>query len=375
MMLNDENKSELGTDELPRPKHASSGIDSVDLDVPPEEGVRSRRKWFLAAGIGIAVFAGLAAAPMANRWMHYESTDDAFIEADITPMAPKIDGYVQVVNATDNQHVKKGDVLVQIDPRDRQVKLDQASAKLSAARADVEQSRANIETVRANIATAQAEIDASKADADYAKSQADRYRNMTDGAASENERQNAFAAERANSAKVSAAQSRLLAANAQLSTAKAQLASAQAQVNVADAVMEQAQLELSYTKIVAPVNGRVTKKNVQPGAYIQPGQTLLAVVPDEVWVIANFKETQLELMTAGQAVDLKVDAYPNQKFTGTVDSIQAGTGARFSALPPENATGNYVKVVQRVPVKIVLDRSDTALLAPGMSVTPEVKVK
>jgi len=373
-------KDPVGVNEsetLKRPENPSSGIDSVDLDVPAENGKdRSRKKWVIGAIAAAIVVTVVAAVPRVNHWMHYESTDDAFIEADITPMSPKIDGYVQSVSVNDNQHVKKGDVLVQIDPRDRQAKLDQAIAKLAASQAAIEESKANIQTIKANADTAQAEVDSAQADADYAISQANRYRTMTSGAASESERQNVLAAERSAAAKVAASRSRLLAAQAQLNTAKAQLSSSIAQGNVERAAVALAELELSYTKITAPVDGLVTKKNVQPGAYLQPGQRLLAIVPDEVWVVANFKETQLEHMEKGQYVSIRIDAYPDQDFEGKVDSIQSGTGSRFSVLPPENATGNYVKVVQRVPVKIMLNANQSGkLLAPGMSVQPEVKVK
>ena len=174
-----------------------------------------------------------------------------------------------------------------------------------------------------------------------------------------------------------AAYSQTNAAEAEVVLSEAGVETATAAVQQAEARLQQAELNFSYTKIIAPMDGRVTARTVQPGNYVQPGQALLALVPKDVWVTANFKETQLTYMRPGQPVELRVDAYPNRKFKGHVDSLQAGTGARFSLLPPENAVGNYVKVVQRVPVKIVFDDPlpDGLDIAPGMSVVPEVKVR
>jgi membrane fusion protein (multidrug efflux system) len=182
---------------------------------------------------------------------------------------------------------------------------------------------------------------------------------------------------RSADADLESARSQVKAAQAQEALSKAAVETATAAVQQAQAKMQQAELNLSYTKIIAPVDARVTARTVEVGNYVQPGQALLALVPTNLWVTANFKETQLTDMRAGQQVELSVDAYPNRKFKGNVDSLQAGTGARFSLLPPENAVGNYVKVVQRVPVKIVFDETlPTNLdIAPGMSVEPKVKVK
>jgi membrane fusion protein (multidrug efflux system) len=285
------------------------------------------------------------------RAMSRESTDDAFITGHIISVSARVSGYVDKVLASDNQSVQQGDVLVELDPRDFQVNLDVASAKLSAAQAAEKQSRAQ---------ASMASVEASRTEKDYK-----RYQQLFDANAGITQQQldNASAASRS--------------AKAQLQSANSQIAAAQAKVAEAKAAVEQAELNLSYTKIIAPQAGRVTKKSVEQGEHITTGQPLLAIVPPEIWVVANFKETQLKHMKPGQQVTIKVDAYSGKTFRGHVDSIQAGTGSVFSLLPPENATGNYIKVVQRVPVKIVFDEdaNDTKMLSPGMSVIPVVKVK
>jgi membrane fusion protein (multidrug efflux system) len=252
----------------------------------------------------------------------YESTDDAFIQADVVPISPKVPSYVARVLVDHNQHVARGDLLVELDARDYEAALDEARANLQAGHAELARAQAEARRLRALIP----EQAASRQDAD-----------------------NAIAREK----------------------------TAEAQVAQLEAVVRERELQLSYTKIFSPETGHVTRKRVEPGAYVQVGQTLFSIVPDEVWVIANFKETQLTDMRPGQPVLIHVDAYPDKVFHGHVDSIQAGSGAAFSLLPPENATGNYVKVVQRVPVKIVIDEPADGehVLGPGMSVVPDVQIR
>src|ERR1044072_8470988 len=451
-------------------------IDEHGEPPPPAEGGAKkskqplyRRPAFLLAAV-ILLLIGIAFG--INYWLYarsHETTDDAFIDAHVTPVSPKVSGYITKVNVQSNQQVKKGDLLVEIDPRDYQAKLDQAQAALAAgearlkeaqtgveltratpgasvqqasgtveqaragvaaqraqataertrvtqAAAAINSARANLQQAEAQVAAAQAELVRAQADVTryqelYAKDEVSRQRldqaiatARTAEAQTEAARQRAAAAESqvreseaaqstaaetarkaevqisGAQAQVREAQGRLAAAN----TAPQQIASSQAQAQTASASLEQlraavaqAELELSYTKIYAPDDGRVTNKSVEEGALVQSGQQLMAIVPGDVWVTANFKENQIGAMRPGQPVDINVDAYPDKVFKGHVDSIQAGTGARFSLLPPENATGNYVKVVQRVPVKIVFDEPPDPkhLLAPGMSVEPEVKVR
>jgi membrane fusion protein (multidrug efflux system) len=285
------------------------------------------------------------------RAMSRESTDDAFITGHIISISARVSGYVGKVLVNDNQYVQQGDILVELDPQDFQVALDTARAKLSAAEATETQSRAQADM---------SSIEAGRTEKDY-----NRYKQLFDANAGVTQQQvdNASAATRA--------------ASAQLDSAKSLIAAAQAKVDEQKAAVEQAELNLSYTKIIAPQTGRVTKKSVEPGEHISTGQPLLAIVTPEIWVVANFKETQLKHMKPGQAVKIKVDAHPQKTFKGHIDSIQSGTGSVFSLLPPENATGNYIKVVQRVPVKIIFDEdpNDLKALSPGMSVVPVVKIK
>jgi membrane fusion protein, multidrug efflux system len=306
----------------------------------------------------------------------FESTDDAFIEAHVTPIAPQVAGRVTQLLVKDNQLVKQGDVLLQIDPSDYQTKLDQERANLAAAKSRLEQAneqftvdQAKVEQEKANVVAAQAE--AKQADADYK-----RYQAVGDQGISASQLDFAGTKASSSEAEANAAREKELAAEAQVNLAKAGIQTASAEVQKNQADVHQAELNLSYTQVKAPEDGYITHRTVETGAYVQTGQPLLAIVPNRVWVVANFKETQLTDMRPGQPVTVKVDAYPQLTFKGHVDSIQHGSGASFSLLPPENASGNYVKVVQRVPVKIILDKISDAnvVLGPGMSVEPEVKV-
>ncbi len=273
----------------------------------------------------VLVAAGAIMLAAAAAYLHYaeahESTDDASIETHVIPISAKVSGQIQTVSVKDNQHVEKGAALIEIDPRDYQVKLDQARAEFSAGRAEAQR----------------------------AVSDAERARQLFDR--DDLSRQ---AYEKA-------------VADAEVLKARALLAEKKAAA---------AELDLSYTRITTPEAGKVTRKNAEIRSYVQVGQPLLAIVTDEVWVLANFKETQLTRMRPGQNVTIKVDAFPGRTLNGHIDSIQSGTGARFSLLPAENATGNFVKVVQRVPVKIVFDEpvADLMLVA-GMSVEPTVHLK
>jgi membrane fusion protein (multidrug efflux system) len=377
--------------------------------------------------LAIAFVVLLAASFLAYRYFStYESTDDAEVDGHLMPLSARISGYILKVNVDDNQYVTAGTVLAEIDPRDYQVAVDQAKAQLADAQAtaqasninvpitsvnttsQVSVSEADVENARAGIVAAQQQYDAAKAQLDQAeandvKAQNDleRYRQLVEK--QEISRQlydSAVAAARASTATVAAArasaaaaaqqvtqaQSKLAQANAnlqyaqtgpkQVATIRARALSADATAQQKEAALEQALLNLQYTKIIAPVNGVVTK-NVEVGMNVQPGQQLFSIVPlDDVWVTANYKETQLKYMRPGQRAEFKVDAN-GRTYKGKVDSIAGSSGARTSLLPPENATGNYVKVVQRIPVKIVLDPGENSdhLLRLGMSVEPKVKVK
>lgn len=318
-------------------------------------------------------------------WMisrNYESTDDATVEARVIAISPQVAARVKSVHVADNALVHKNDVLVELDPTDYQVALEQASASRAAADGRLAQAVAQVDSANASRDQSRAEVAVAEANAQMAASDHDRYeeaRKSNAGSISKQQLDNATGAWLSTEAQLKQARAKLAAAEAQIATAKAAVQGAQGDLAKAAADVHRAEVNLSYCTIKASEDGRITKKNVEPGSYVQAGQSLFAIVPSDYWIVANFKETQLDRVRPGQRVQITVDAYPQMNYTGTVESIQSGTGSRFSVLPAENATGNYVKVVQRVPVKIVLDpgQTDDLLhpLAPGMSAVPEVKVR
>jgi membrane fusion protein (multidrug efflux system) len=367
----------------------------VDLDDRPLE--EKKRPLFHRRGvvIGAAIVLLLAIAYVATVFFHnltHESTDDAFIDAHIVSISPKVAGKISAVKVSDNESVKKGQVLLEIEPADieatvaqRRAALEVAKAHLVNAQMSAEQAEAHVNTVKAGFASLQASTSAAAADTQ--KLQGDLKRNkglIETGAISKQDFQHSLSDVASSEATLESKKKQLQAGEAlaeearkQAGSARAQVTAAQAEVAEAQANLHQAELQKSYTVITAPEAGRVTNKSIEPGAYVQIGQPLFAIVPAQVWVTANFKETQLTNMRAGQPAMVDVDAYPSRSLRGHVDSIQAGSGARFSLLPPENATGNFVKVVQRVPVKIALDEQPALqkVLGPGMSAVPDVKVK
>ena len=348
------------------------------LNVTTASNQSSHRRKILAGG---AVLIVALAASAYYFWFlaPYESTDDATIEGHVTAVAPQISGRVTLVLVQDNQEVKEGDELFEIDPRDYETKLLQAQASLTAARSVLAQAKAQLAVDQAKVTQERANLTAAEAQAGYAQADWKRYQNIGNLGVSQSQIDLADTQAHSSDAQVEVARSKILAAGAQAALSQASIETASANILQNESVVRQAELNLSYAKVTAPENGRVTRRMVEKGAFAQIGQALLTIVPHQVWVVANFKETQLENMRAGQPVEIKVDAYPHHKFTGRVDSIQTGSGARFSLFPPENATGNYIKVLQRVPVKIVFDESSlsdsTLILGPGMSVEPDVRVK
>jgi membrane fusion protein (multidrug efflux system) len=330
----------------------------------------------------VIALAGLAAIGVGVAWWldarDYESTDDAFIDAHMVRVAPQVTGRVAVVPVDDNQAVAAGQLLVKIDPAPLRAKLDQAEANQANATGLLAQARAQQVVVEANADQARAQVGVAEANATNAMAGLKRSQSLiVKMAVSQQALDDAVAAARRTAAALIAAQKGLEAAEAQFGVTKSQIETAEAALRSAAAQAEQARLDLSYTEVTASEAGTIAHKNVSPGDYVQIGQNLIALVPLKIWITANFKETQLDLMRAGQPVEIRIDAYPGQTFHGHVDSFQRGSGPAFSLLPPENATGNFVKVVQRVPVKIVFDDPPDASrpLGPGMSVVPRVKVR
>jgi membrane fusion protein, multidrug efflux system len=363
----------------------------------PEPKRRGARKIVILSILGILVLVGaIWGFKTVVFYQHHATTDDAQLDGNINPVLPRVSGYVQEVLVSDNQPVKPGDVLVKIDPADLQAKVDQEQASLLNAQAAVAVAESAVASSRSTAAGAQAKVSSNQADVTAARSRAQqaaadvaRYKQLLakeeisqqqyDAAvtAAEAARANADAARATTESSRATAQ----ASSSQIEAAQRQVAAAQAQVAQHQAALEAARLQLSYAVIKAPVAGFISKKNVEAGQFVQAGQPLMAIVQqgngqNDVWVSANFKETQLARMHPGQKAEIEVDAYPGVTFHGRVESLAAATGARFSLLPPDNATGNFTKVVQRVPVKIVFtDPPDPKRpLRVGMNVNVNVNL-
>ena len=315
-----------------------------------------KKSYKKSIGIIVAILLITATIIAVIDAMHYQSTEDAYIENHTVQVAPKVSGQIVAVYIKDNQAVKAGDLVAQIDDADYKVKLEQAEANYQSALKSQNIAKANLSAVDAEIALAKKDVD--------------RYTKLYEtGSVSKQTLDNAVTKYESVKARQENAEQAILT--------KEQTNVADADIKVLKAKRDQAQLDLSYTKIYAPQDGTVSNKRVEKGAYVQVGSPLFVIVPNEVWVVANFKENQLEKMKAGQSVEIKVDTYPKHKFKGKVDSIQRASGAKASLFPPENAVGSFVKIVQRIPVKIVFTEDidkDQYLLVPGMSVIPKVRV-
>ena len=355
------------------------GGDDDDDDDAPAKPKMSRGKKILYWAIGLAVLLVLIVAAILY-WLdarQYTSTDDSFVQGYITQVSSQVGGRVTKLAVDDFAVVKAGQVLVELDPRDFEVKLQQARAQRAQAAAQLEQANAGLAQQQAAVDQAQAQVRVAQADLGQAQSDVSRYRGIDPKAVSRQQVDNASASSKSAAAKVDANRQAVIAAQANVDAQRAQIDAAQANLKAADVAVANAELQLSYTTVTAPRDGQTAKRTVNLGDYVQPGQSLLAVVGNERWIIANFKETELAGLKVGQHVTVDVDACPDRELVGRIDSFQPGSGSVFSALPPENATGNFVKVVQRVPVKITLRDDDIARchLAPGMSVVPSVKVR
>lgn len=319
-----------------------------------EKKVRIKKRYLIPTIIiiaAIAVFSSIVNASM------YESTEDAYVETHTVQVAPKVSGQVVKMYVNDNQPVKEGDLVAEIDSRDYNAKLGEISARYESTLLKQKAAKANFEAANSQI--------------ELAKKNLDRYTELyKSGAASKLEYDNAKTTYDNSQASLTQARESLLS--------KESNRVADADLKQLSAIKKQAQLSLSYTKIYAPQSGTVTNKTIEKGAYVQVGQPLFVIVPNNIWIVANFKENQLRHMKIGQDVEIKVDTYPDKAFKGKVDSIQRISGAKSSLFPPENAVGSFVKIVQRIPVKIVFaEPIDTSkyTIVPGMSVEPKVRVK
>ena len=330
----------------------------------------------LLAGAAVAVLAGAS-------WYGWDywtvgrfqvSTDDAYVKADNTTVAPKVSGYLHEVLVGDNERVKGGQVLARIDDRDFKVALDQAKADVAAAEAAIASKQAQFEVQQAVIDAARATLDVDTASATFATQENKRYTDLA--ATGYGSVQNAQAAQSRHASAQAAIErdkANLASALKQVELLKAEIAQATAAAARANAFQHQAELNLSYTTIVAPIDGVVGNRTLRAGQYVQAGTQLMSLVPASgAYVIANFKETQLTHVQAGQPVDIDVDMFPGKPVHGHVDSLAPASGQEFALLPPDNATGNFTKVVQRIPVKIMLDSSSVEL-RPGMSVIPTIQ--
>ena len=313
-----------------------------------------------------------------------ESTDDAYTDGNAVTIAPKVAGYVVNLAVNDNVYVHKGQLLVEIDPREYRAQVDDAQAQLGLANAQLQSAQVQLDIARvrypAEYRQAQAQTASARADLRQAQAAYDREHGVDIRATSQQNIDAADAKEASARASVKQAQAQLATASLvsqQIRQALAAVQERRQQVDQARAKLEQAQLNLAWCEVRAPSDGWITRRNVQLGTYLQPGASLFSIVTPQIWVIANYKESQLDQMRPGDKVTIDVDAYPNLELHGHVDSIQQGSGSRFSAFPAENATGNFVKIVQRVPVKIVIDSGMPAdhPLALGLSVEPTVYLK
>jgi membrane fusion protein (multidrug efflux system) len=373
------------TSSAPRPIEARTpaegepdGPEQVTSGMMRRRAATGRSKRLLMVTGGAVLSAHLLAAGYLywDYASHFESTDDAFVAARQFSVAPRVAGYVTDVQVTDNQHVAAGEVIARIDDREFRVALQQAGAQVANAAATITNVDAQIAVQQAQVRASEAQVEQAQAALTFAQQQAARYGDLAASLAGTVQMAQQTASQlRQAQAGLRNAQATLAVAQRQIETLKTQRRIAEANLSQANAQRDQAQLNLSYTTITAAQAGRVVNLTAAVGQYAQPGVSFNAFVPDEVWVTANYKETQLAHIRPGQPVTMRIDAYPARHLAGHVDSVQPGSGTAFSLLPAQNATGNYVKIVQRVPVKIAMDNlpSDVAL-GPGMSVVPTVRI-
>ena len=354
-------------------------LDRVTTDSPVKIRRKLRRKTLVVAGLALAV--ALGGAGYGRYWWStgrfIESTDDAYVGGDITPISPHVDGFVAQLLVKDNQYVHADQLLIRLDPRDYAAALEHARAILSGRQASLAGLAAKYVLQQAMVRQAEADLNAKLAQATFARQDAVRYRELakTTFGTVQNEQRTSSLEESAQAATESA-QAGLAAARQQLSVLDAEIAEAGAGVAQAKADLETARLNLGYTEIRSPIDGYIGNRDAQVGAYVARDAYLVSVIPAQgLWVDANFKEDQLADMRPGQPVTVVADVLPDKVFHGHILSLAPGTGAVFSVIPPENATGNFTKIVQRVPVRIELDDARLGELRPGLSTTVSVDTK
>ncbi|MFY8111828.1 HlyD family secretion protein [Flavobacterium sp.] len=350
---------------------------------------------FLIISLSLLVLGSIYGIYKYNHALSHEETDDAQIEKNMTPIIPRVAGYISKVYVKDNDFVKKGDTLFTIDKKDFEVKIEEAKAALigaeggfEVAKADIGSALASISVSEANVLSAGGNIESAKIRLGRATSDFARYENLyKNHTITKQQYEQALATKQEAESQLRVLQQQQRASSFQKSVIEAkskvsdkQTEVAAANIKRAQAVLDAAKLNLTYTVVTAAIDGQVSKIDIQPGQLVQAGQSLFYIINnDEAWVVANFKETQLNKMVIGQKVTMKVDAYPDYEFVGLITSFSPATGSRFSLLPPDNATGNFVKTIQRLPVKISLDKTNDAnkikLLRPGMNVEVDVHLK
>ncbi len=356
---------------------------SYVTDLQAKNSLRPSRQAIKRAALALVLALGIAGAAdfgygYLTHGRYLETTDDAYVKADSTIISPKVSGYIAQVLVGDNEKVKAGQLLAVIDDRDFRTALDQANADVAASEAAVRNLDAQITLQQPVIEQGTADIAAAEANLKFAQEEQQRYDGlMKTGSGTIQRAQQTDAALREKVAQLQHGKSGLLAAQRKVDVLTTDRAKAVAQLDHARAVAQQAELNLSYTKISAPVDGTVGARSLRVGQFVQAGTQLMAVVPLEaVYVVANFKETQLTHVRDGQPVEIRIDGFHETRLRGHVDSLSPASGLEFALLPPDNATGNFTKIVQRVPVKIVLDdHSLSGLLRPGMSAEPTVDTK
>jgi len=349
-----------------------------------EEKPRRGPRWGIWILVGLVIVGAIAGGIYWFLTRNEVATDDAYTDGRAVTIAPQVKGIVVELAVNDNQYVHAGDLLVQIDPRDYAAARDQARGQLALAQAQLDNARIALDAKRvtdpAVLAAAQAQLASARANQTRAAQDYRRFHSIDPAATSRENVDQATATNQQASAQVAQANAQVRQADIvplDLAQTQTQVRQWEGQVAQARAQLDQAELNLGYTRVTAPQEGWITKRNVERGNYVQPGATIFSLVTPQVWITANFKETQLNRMRPGQHVDIRIDAYPGLKLSGHIDSLQLGAGAKFSAFPPENATGNYVKIVQRVPVKIDIDGGldPNRPLPLGISVEPTVQLR